>query len=93
MTIDTLDQELELAINASKKAGRLLVNNRNELNNEILTSSKDIKLKADVSSENLIQEIISSKSVFPILAEESGKSKEDLGETFWVVDPLDGTAN
>ena len=25
------------------------------------------------------------------MAEESGKSKEDLGETFWVVDPLDGT--
>ena len=93
MIIDTLNQEIELAINASKKAGRLLVNNRNELNNEILTSSKDIKLKADVSSENLIKEIISAKSVFPILAEESGKSKEDLGETFWVIDPLDGTAN
>ena len=30
---------------------------------------------------------------FPILAEESGKSKEHLDETFWVVDPLDGTAN
>ena len=88
MTIDTLDQEIELAITASKEAGKLLVNNRNELNNEILISSKDIKLKADVSSENLIKEII-SKSAFPILAEESGKSKEDLGETFWVVDPLD----
>ena len=59
MIIDNLDQEIELAINASKKAGRLLLNNRNELNNEILTSSKDIKLKADVSSENLIKEIIS----------------------------------
>ena len=93
MTIDTLDQEIELAISASIKAGRLLVNNRYELNNEILTSSKDIKLKADVSSENLIKETIISKSAFPILAEESGKSKEDLGETFWVVDPLDGTAN
>ena len=93
MTIDTLDQEIELAINASKKAGRLLLNNRNELNNKILSSSKDIKLKADVSSENLIKEIIKLKSAFPILAEESGKSKEDLGETFWVVDPLDGTAN
>jgi myo-inositol-1(or 4)-monophosphatase len=92
MIIDTLDQEIELAITASKEAGKLLVNNRNELNNEILISSKDIKLKADVSSENLIKEII-SKSAFPILAEESGKSKEDLGETFWVVDPLDGTAN
>jgi len=31
--------------------------------------------------------------LLPILAEESGKSKEHLDETFWVVDPLDGTAN
>ena len=27
------------------------------------------------------------------MAEESGKSSEDLGEIFWVIDPLDGTAN
>jgi myo-inositol-1(or 4)-monophosphatase len=27
------------------------------------------------------------------LAEESGKSSNNLGEIFWVVDPLDGTAN
>ena len=93
MIIDALDQEIDFAITASKEAGKLLVNNRNDLNDEILTNSKDIKLKADISSENLIKEIIISKSAFPILAEESGKSKEDLGETFWVVDPLDGTAN
>ena len=64
MTIDTLDQEIELAITASKEAAKLLVNNRNELNDEILTNSKDIKLKADVSSESLIKEIISAKSVY-----------------------------
>ena len=27
------------------------------------------------------------------MAEESGKSHEDLGELYWVIDPLDGTAN
>ena len=27
------------------------------------------------------------------MAVESGKSVSDLGETFWVIDPLDGTAN
>ena len=27
------------------------------------------------------------------LLRESGKSIDDLGDTFWVVDPLDGTAN
>ena len=93
MMLDTLDQELDLAITASIKAGKLLIDNRYELNNEISISTKDIKLKADVSSESLIKKILTSNSAYPVLAEESGKSKEDLGETFWVVDPLDGTAN
>ncbi len=93
MILDNFDHEIDLAITAVKKAGKLLLNDRFELNNELLISSKDIKLKADVSSENLIKEIITANSSYPILAEESGKSKEDLGDTFWVVDPLDGTAN
>ena len=43
MIIDALDQEIDFAITASKEAGKLLVNNRNDLNDEILTNSKDIK--------------------------------------------------
>ena len=93
MTLDNLDYEIDIAIKAAKASGKLLLENRDELNNETIVSSKDIKLKADISSENLIKEIIIENSTYPILAEESGKSKEDLGETFWVVDPLDGTAN
>ena len=88
-----LDNEINLAIEAAKTSGRLLASNKNELNSAISSSSKDIKLKADIDSEKLIKELISSNSNFPILAEESGKSIEDLGESFWVVDPLDGTAN
>ena len=74
-------------------AGLFLVNNRNQLNEELLSTSKDTKLKADIESENLIKKIIKTSSKYPILAEESGKSVSDLGETFWVIDPLDGTAN
>ncbi len=93
MTLDNLDYEIKIAIKAAKASGKLLLENRDELNNETLVSSKDIKLKADLSSENSIKEIIIENSTYPILAEESGKSKDDLGETFWVIDPLDGTAN
>ena len=93
MSLDNLDYEIDIAIKAAKNSGKLLLENRDELNNETLISSKDVKLKADVSSENLIKEIIFANSTYPILAEESGKSKQDLGETFWVIDPLDGTAN
>ena len=71
----------------------MLLNKKNYLNKEILSSSRDIKLDADLISENLIKEILLEHSKFPVLAEESGKSKESLDEIFWVVDPLDGTAN
>ena len=88
-----LDNEINIAIEAAKASGKLLLENRNHLNKETSSNSKDVKLEADVSSENLIKEIITSSSEYPILAEESGKSHEDLGELYWVIDPLDGTAN
>ena len=88
-----LDNEINIAIQAAKTSGKLLSQDKVALNNKTSSTSKDLKLKADVKSENLIKEIITSNSDYPILAEESGKSNENLGEIFWVVDPLDGTAN
>ena len=83
---------LDLAKKAAKESGKLLLENRKELNKSLKSYKKDTKLIADLKAENLIKEII-KKSKYPILAEESGKSVEELGDTFWVIDPLDGTAN
>ena len=88
-----LHKEIQIAKAAAKAAGKLLDENKKDLNQSIYSSDTDIKVKADVEAENLIKSILSSGSNFPILAEESGKSKNELEETFWVVDPLDGTAN
>ena len=93
MYLDDIDFEIEIATKAAKSSGQLLVDSKNELNNEISNDLRDTKLKADVASEYLIKDYISQNSRFPILAEESGKSKDNLGDTYWVVDPLDGTAN
>ena len=84
---------LEIAKNAAIKAGNILLNLKAELNKENISSGKDIKLKADIEAEKLIQEYLLSKSDIPILGEETGASVSNLGKTFWVVDPLDGTAN
>jgi myo-inositol-1(or 4)-monophosphatase len=91
----TLDlcKEIQTAKDAAKAAGKLLNLNKKDLNQSIYSSDTDIKLKADVEAENLIKSILSRRSNFPILAEESGKSENKLEKTFWVVDPLDGTAN
>ena len=93
--MNTLDlhKEIQTAKDAAKAAGKLLEANKQDLNQLIYSSDTDIKLKADVEAENLIKSILNDRSNFPILAEESGKSENKLDETFWVVDPLDGTAN
>ena len=93
MNLLDLHQQIEIAKNAAKEAGKVLLNKKDSLNQSIFSSDKDIKLKADIEAENIIKSILEKESSFPILAEESGKSKEHLDETFWVVDPLDGTAN
>ncbi len=86
-------KELNLAIKAAMIAGKHLYEHKDELNKLSLSDKRDTKLKADISSENLIKQVISDGSIYEILAEESGKSSDNLGETFWVIDPLDGTAN
>ena len=93
MSTINIEYELTIANKAAKAAGNILLNQKDILNNSIFTSDRDVKLEADIASENLIKGIIESESNFPILAEESGKSADNLGDTFWVVDPLDGTAN
>jgi len=93
MEIKDLSFELNIAKKAAIESGKLLLQNKIELNKSLKVIQKDTKLLADVESENLIKEIIVTKSQYPILAEETGKSADDLGDTFWVIDPLDGTAN
>ena len=88
-----LETELKVAKSAALAAGEILKTKKSDLNIETFSSERDIKLEADVVAETLIKKIIQDESNIPILAEESGKSSENLGDIFWVVDPLDGTAN
>jgi len=85
--------ETKLATEVAKKAGIFLKKESKMLNKELVSSGKDIKLKADIQSEKLITDLLTERSSYPILGEESGKSHKNLQSTFWVVDPLDGTAN
>ena len=93
MNIEQIKNQLELAKSAALEAGKLLLNKKNFLKGQVFSSPRDIKLEADIAAEKLIKDIILRQTDFAILAEESGKSQEDLQQTFWVIDPLDGTAN
>ena len=86
-------KEIKIAIKAAKEAAKALLKDKNKISISNITNKRDTKLKADIASEEVIKEIIKSDSDYQILAEESGKSSNDMGNIFWVVDPLDGTAN
>jgi len=91
MNID-FSRELTIAKKAALEAGNFLKKNKDNLNKTISSTDRDIKLQADIEAEKIIKDIINNDSSFGILAEESGMS-EGLHKNFWVVDPLDGTAN
>ena len=57
------------------------------MNIRLNKNSKDTKLQADIESEKLIKNIISSESIYPILGEETGGSKKILVKQ--IIDPLD----
>ena len=87
------EKELILAKEAAIAAGSFLKDNKDVINKTLSSTHKDIKLHADISSELIIKDIIANQSKFPILAEESGYSSKSPSKIFWVIDPLDGTAN
>lgn len=87
-----IDKELSTAKKASLQSAKLLINQKKLVNDVISNEGRDIKLRADIESENIIKKYIKENSDLPILAEES-VANEDLGSSFWVVDPLDGTSN
>ena len=87
-----LDTWLEIAKSAALDGGNYLLANQGKDLEVLLNEGRDIKLQLDTDSENLIKKTLRSKSSFSILGEETGLSG-DLGEFYWVIDPLDGTSN
>ena len=82
-------KELKLAIRAAIEAGDYLKKRENIHADSI--DGKDIKLSSDKNSEKIIMEILDESGI-AILSEEYGL-KGQKGDTFWVIDPLDGTMN
>jgi myo-inositol-1(or 4)-monophosphatase len=92
MKIDELDILLEIAKSAALIAGEYLLKHQGSDLKILLDKDRDIKLKLDEETEQIIKTYIASKNSFSILGEETGLSDE-LGEYYWVIDPLDGTSN
>ena len=85
-----LNELKDLAVNAAIEAGNFL--NKNKLEEKEIHEEKgrDIKLIIDQDTEKLIRSKLQVTDI-PILGEEYGGDIAD--GKYWVIDPIDGTAN
>jgi myo-inositol-1(or 4)-monophosphatase len=97
----TLGAELAFGLELARRAGSVLMDRYERLEQIDYKSARDVVTEADHLSEALIVEAIQER--FPtdaILAEETGEHRAVAGEAptsgrgrVWIVDPLDGTVN
>ena len=85
-----LNELKDLAVNAAIKAGSFLNKNKFEEKEIHEEEGRDIKLIIDQDTEKLIRSNLEATDI-PILGEEYG-GKIANGK-YWVIDPIDGTAN
>jgi myo-inositol-1(or 4)-monophosphatase len=90
-----MNKFLTLAKDTALDAGQLLKKRYRSLLEVESNKGHDIKLKADKDAEELIRHQLTSLSSFPVLGEEMGfnGTYSDFSSMYWIVDPLDGTAN
>jgi myo-inositol-1(or 4)-monophosphatase len=86
---------LETAESSAREAGRILREGASYLRDVEFQDKRDVKLKADIESEELIRRMLGKAFDYPVYGEEKGgdESLRDRYEPYWVVDPLDGTYN
>ena len=85
-----LNELKDLAVNAAIKAGSFLNKNKFEEKEIHEEKGRDIKLIIDQDTEKLIRSNLEATDI-PILGEEYGGKIAD--GKYWVIDPIDGTAN
>src|SRR4030095_6828935 len=92
MSVD-LQNYLDVAISAAKRAGELLRENFGTTPevNELL--DHDIKLKLDVRTQQLITDHLLGAFPDHALYGEEGIAGNQASEWQWVIDPIDGTVN
>ena len=84
---------LTIAKNAAYKAGAILSEDNASLRHVNVEIGRDVKIEADIRSEAIIIEFLSTETEFPILSEEKGLIPGKNEEYIWIVDPVDGSLN
>ena len=86
----TISELKDLAVDAARQAGDFLNQSKLEKKEIYKEEGRDIKLIIDQDTEKLIRASLLGTNI-PILGEEYGGDIAD--GKYWVIDPIDGTAN
>lgn len=92
MTLDDLERHLAVARLAASRASQLLQASRSALATVVGAEGREVKVAADTAAEAIILETLHRLAPLPVLSEETGWNGAP-GDTFWAVDPLDGSVN
>ena len=88
-----LTNDLNIALEAARDAARIILEGfEKSVESRVKGDAKGLVTETDIKAEKVILDILSSKSNYGIISEESGLLEKGSGPK-WVVDPLDGTNN
>lgn len=88
-----MSEFLDIAEEAARQAGRLLLDQRGSRLNIEKKGKVDLVTDADRRSEDMIRKIITGKFPYHRFIAEEGTESKGKSEYRWLVDPLDGTTN
>jgi myo-inositol-1(or 4)-monophosphatase len=88
-----LKTDLNIALEAARAAALVIqAAFENSVNSRVKGDAKGLVTETDLKAEKVILDILSSKTNYGIISEESGLVEKSSGLK-WVIDPLDGTNN
>ncbi len=90
---DKITELMSIAQEAALNAGAYLRDSDHSAVNINSEAGRDIKIGADIASENIIINCLKKRSGYSILSEETGIIGGSDREFTWIVDPLDGSLN
>ena len=94
MSAAEITELLGLAESAAREAGAALKTHRADWRGVQAELGREVKVDADRRAEALILERLSRETPYRILSEEVGwRQGVDASDSFWAVDPLDGSVN
>ena len=94
--MNSISQNLNIMIKACEKASKVIIRDFGEVENLQVSKKgpRDFVTKTDKKVEKiLIEELSKGKKNYSFITEETGKIKNSNEDSYWIIDPIDGTIN